>query len=204
MDRPRVDPTRKPKVLVVDDEPRYVELVSGVVRGWDCVTQTARSAEDGWRLAKTDPPDVAILDFNLPGKSGLDLFEQLRTLEKYVAVIILTGFGNLDTAQRAIRLDVSDFLTKPFMLSELEQAIERALRRQSAMSHEKSPIEIEAERAEEQAETLEAKERAAIMDALKRNNNNRTAAAAELGISRRKLHYRLREYIDSGAIKDEE
>lgn len=203
MDRPRVDPTRKPRVLVVDDEPRIVELISGVLRQWDCQVIAARSGEDGWRQVQQQAPDVAILDLNLPGMSGLDLLEKLRTLDRYVAAIILTGFGDLESAKRAIRLDVSDFLSKPFMLGELEQAIERALRRQSAMTNEKTAIEVEAERAEEQAQTLEEKERKAIMDALKRNDGNRTAAAAELGISRRKLHYRLREYIDAGLMPEE-
>jgi DNA-binding NtrC family response regulator len=202
MDRPRIDPKRKSRVLVVDDEPRMCELISGVLRGWDCDTFTARSAEEGWRIAQQSHPDVAILDLNLPGKSGLDLLEQLRTLEDYVAAIVLTGFGDLESAKKAIRLDVSDFLTKPFMLGELEQAIERALRKKTSMTQTKSPLEVEAEKADEQAVTLEERERHAIMEALKRNNGNRTAAAAELGISRRKLHYRLREYIDKGLMNE--
>lgn len=202
MDRPRIDPTRKPRVLVVDDEPRMCELISGVLRNWGCETIAVRSAEEGWRRTQRDPPDLAILDLNLPGKSGLDLLEQLRTLERHVAAIVLTGFGDLDAAKRAIRLDVSDFLTKPFMLGELEQAIDRGLRKAAALHSGKLPIEEEIARAEEQVVTLEERERKAILEALRNNNGNRTAAAAELGISRRKLHYRLREYIDKGLMEE--
>src|SRR5947209_9577783 len=59
----------------------------------------------------------------------MQYFESVRCQCDYVSVIILTGFGDVDSAKKAIRLDVTDFLTKPVMLGELEQSLERARQR---------------------------------------------------------------------------
>src|SRR5947209_20260533 len=55
----------------------------------------------------------------------MQYFESVRCQCDYVSVIILTGFGDVDSAKKAIRLDVTDFLTKPVMLGELKQSLER-------------------------------------------------------------------------------
>jgi DNA-binding NtrC family response regulator len=207
-------PTGK-RVLVVEDEPRLLDLLSMVLRQSECTALLARTAEQAWQLVQDDPPVVAILDINLPGQSGLDLLAKIRGKHPDVAAIIITGFGDLDAAKRAIRLGVSDFLTKPFDLGELEAALQRALNRTG------DGLPTPAELADEDDDTvpdgppnrplaagaqpdagttLEEYERRHILDALKRNGGNRTAAAAELGISRRKLHYRIREYMDKGLM----
>jgi len=119
----------KPEVLVVDDEQRLREvLVRGIAQmGFAC--DGAGSGEEALRMLREKPRGVAIIDLNLPGIQGMELFEQVRRGWPATQVIVLTGFGDLDTAQQAIRLDVVDFLTKPTHLGELEQALSRAWQR---------------------------------------------------------------------------
>jgi DNA-binding NtrC family response regulator len=107
-------------------------------------------------------------------------------------VIILTGYGDLPAAQRAIRLGVVEFLTKPCHLRDVELALERARqRREMIWTSQPDP-----DNAPQQAKavTLANLEQQQILAALDRHQGNKTAAAAELGISRRTLHYRLAQY----------
>jgi DNA-binding NtrC family response regulator len=118
-------------------------------------------------------------------------------------VIVLTGFGNLEAARAAIRLDVVDFLEKPCPLGELEKSLHRATQRLARPPHpalDNVPNEPETD---ETAQTLEDVEREHIISALRRNNGNRTATAQELGISRRTLQYKLSEYQRLGFAVDE-
>ncbi len=190
------DPIR---VIVVEDEPRLRELLADVIPRMGFATITVRSAEEAMRSLDADPRDVAILDLNLPGMDGMDLFQRLHDRHPQITVIILTGFGDLDAARRAIRLDVVDFLTKPCRLDQLEQALDRARRRvMQARIEASSPLPAQTALDETDPDdpprTLEQIEYEHILAALRRNHGNRTAAAAELGISRRTLHYRLADY----------
>jgi len=168
---------------------------------WGFAVDTARSGEEALRHMDANPRDIALLDLNLPGVGGIELFEQIRQRWPQTAVIILTGFGDLAAARAAIRLDVVDFLTKPCRLDDLETALDRAWKRSPASQ---LPIVPEAQLQADPAapaKTLEEIERQHILGTLARNNGNRTAAAAELGISRRTLQYRLSEYQEKGWVE---
>jgi DNA-binding NtrC family response regulator len=117
--------------------------------------------------------------------------------------VILTGFGDLDAARKAIRIDAVDFLTKPCPLGELELALGRArarLLQQAPVEPPMVDLPSDEDAASASGETLEQIERQHILIALQRNNGNRTATAAELGISLRKLYYRLGQYQRQGLL----
>src|SRR3954451_18768019 len=105
------------------------ELLQRVMTGWGFEVIAARSAEEAWRLAGERPPDIVVLDLNLPGEGGIDFFRRLRERLPSVQGIVLTGFASIEAAKEAIHLDVVEFLTKPFHLDEVERALDRALRR---------------------------------------------------------------------------
>ena len=183
------------RVMVVEDETRMRELLERALKGWGFGVTVARSGEEGLRLAEANPPDVAVLDLNLPGMDGLEFFGRLRDRISHVQGIVLTGFASVDAARQAVHLEVVEFLTKPCHLGELEKAIERALRRlppprYTDLTHVPS--------AATEGLTLNEVERQHILAALDRNNGNRTATAQELGISRRTLYYKLEEYQKAG------
>lgn len=179
-----------PRVLVVDDENRLRDVLLRSAQEMGFEPLGARSAEQAQRILDETPVDILLLDLNLPGLNGMELFERLRDREARPQVIILTGFGSLEAARRAIRLDVVDFLTKPCSLDELETALDRARRRLSAGPTLSPPDEPQLP----PRATLEDLERAHILAALDRHDGNRAAAAAELGISERTLYYRLARY----------
>ncbi len=192
-----IRPPINPRVLVVEDEVRMRELLQRVMSGWGFEVASARSAEEAWKLAEADPPDVVVLDLNLPGEGGIDLFRRLRGHWPNVQGIILTGFASLEAAREAIHLDVVEFLTKPCHLGELEQALDRAMRR---LSPAQLPSAAPSSPARDPGpgRTLEDVEREHILATLARHQGNRTATAVELGISRRTLYYKLESYERQG------
>lgn len=187
----KMGPTKPAHVLVVEDEPRLRDLLASVIPEMGFDVSLARSGEEALRTLAQQPHDILLVDLHLPGMDGIELLEKVREQDARIQAIILTAYGSLDAARRAIHLEVADFLQKPCPLNELEQALDRARKRllsagQQPAMPEPSP--------DAPPQTLEALERQQILAALARWSGNRTKAAAELGISRRTLQYRLAEY----------
>ncbi len=116
------------KILVVDDEQAicwgFVKL--GESMGHQVLT--AASAEEGLRVAAQSSPDLLVLDVRLPGIDGLTALEKFKAIIGNAPVIIITAFGALDIAVKAVRGGAFEYLIKPFDLTEVRAAIERALR----------------------------------------------------------------------------
>jgi DNA-binding NtrC family response regulator len=195
-------------VLVVEDEPRLRDLLVRATQSWGFTSTGARTAEEALKIMAATPHQIAVLDLNLPGPmNGIECLEAIHQRWPLTQVIILTGFGDLESAKQAIHLDAVDFLTKPCHLGELEVAIDRAKRRIATpgkprvevLSEEPAPPPVHEKGS---GTTLEEMEREAILSALARHNGNRAATAAELGISLRTLYYRLGEYQQKGYLKE--
>ena len=84
------------------------------------------TSDEAWKELGSTQFAVALLDLNLAGESGLDIFEQLREQHPAISVVIATGYGTFDIAKQTIRMDVIDFLSKPVGLDDLKSAIDRA------------------------------------------------------------------------------
>jgi DNA-binding NtrC family response regulator len=212
------------RVLLVEDESRLRDMLLRALSEMGLEPAGAGSAEQAQRVMEHRPAPVVIVDLNLPAASGLDLLRILRDRWPATQAIILTGFGDLDAARQAIRLDVVDFLTKPCALGDLEIALSRAFQRLlKADPTALVPDREEQEDAEEganaappaaaaaaaleftpregsEALSMEDVERRTILAALEKHKGNRTATAAELGISLRKLYYRLAQYQKQGML----
>ena len=199
------------QVLLVEDETRLREMLTRAIHEMGFAPTSVGQAEAALRLMDGRPFDILIVDLNLPGMGGLEFLEQVHARWPATQAIILTGFGDLDAARKAIRLEVVDFLTKPCALGSLEQALDRARNRKlhaAGMELPRPPDAPHATHEEPSAEpvstgptpSLEEMEQRHILAVLEKNNGNRTATAAELGISLRKLYYRLGQYQKQGLI----
>src|SRR5205807_8691054 len=96
---------------------------------------TAASAEKAFEQVAVQRPDAVILDVRLPGMSGLAALDRLRSLTKDAPVIVVTAFGNLNTAVRAVEGGAFDYLAKPFDLQQALDAVARALARPRLPNH---------------------------------------------------------------------
>ncbi|MBY0522257.1 MAG: sigma-54 dependent transcriptional regulator [Gemmataceae bacterium] len=115
-------------ILVVDDE----EAISWALK--KALTQeghsvvVAASAEEAFQRVGQQRPDAIVLDVRLPGLDGLSALKRLRQQTREAPVIVITAFGNLDTAVRAVEGGAFDYLAKPFDLDQALDAVARALR----------------------------------------------------------------------------
>lgn len=113
-------------VLVVDDDRTICETLAEYFAERGYVARTASTATEGRQAAAAHSPDVAVVDLRLPDADGLVLFEALRADDPELAVVFLTGHGDVPTAVRAMRDGASDFLEKPIDLTALDMAVRRA------------------------------------------------------------------------------
>jgi two-component system nitrogen regulation response regulator GlnG len=114
-------------VLVVDDEEAVCWALARALASVGHEVATAASAEEAIVQAKKRKPDAVVLDVRLPGQDGLSALAGLRQLTQDAPVIVVTAFGNLATAVRAVEEGAFDYLAKPFDLDQALEAIERAL-----------------------------------------------------------------------------
>jgi DNA-binding NtrC family response regulator len=115
----------KGRVLVVDDEPAVRAAIQRFLEGHGfktAVAEDCRSAEAAFLATR---PDAAIIDYSLPDGNALELLPRLKAVDPTVPLIILTGFGSIDLAVRAIKEGADQFLTKPVELPTLAVLIER-------------------------------------------------------------------------------
>ncbi len=107
--------TRKPRVLIIDDEEGVLRTLSALLvrAGFD--VQTSADALEGLTAAKEPDVDVALVDINLPNISGMELLRELKTRKHPIEVIMITGAATIPSALEAVRLGAYDYLTKPFL-----------------------------------------------------------------------------------------
>ncbi len=115
------------RILVVDDEPSIRTVLKAHLTrdGYEVVTATD-GAEAVGALGQA-PFDLVLSDLKMPGMSGLELLAWVTREQPGLPVILITAHGTVDTAVEALKLGAQDFITKPFDLDELKQAVEKAL-----------------------------------------------------------------------------
>jgi two-component system nitrogen regulation response regulator GlnG len=125
-------------VLIIDDEEAVCWSLQRALTRDGYRVAVAASAEQGLTEAARERPDVVVLDVRLPGMDGLTALSKLRTQVGDVPVIVVTAFGDLATAVRAVEEGAFEYLTKPFDLGQALDAVRRALQRRAP-----TPLPIE-------------------------------------------------------------
>jgi putative two-component system response regulator len=137
-------------VLVVDDEESIRHLLSLVVgRAGGDPPELAISATDALDKARGRRFDVCVIDKNLPDGSGLDLMRQIKELSPETLCLVVTGYGNMDSAIEALRLGAFDYILKPFDIAAVTHRIRLALER-SRLGRALSTAQAETQRAEKE------------------------------------------------------
>ena len=116
------------RVLVVDDSPDIREFVTEYVlkpRGFS--VEVARDGAEGLHKALTHPPDLILMDFEMPKLTGMQVLRELRKSQHSAPVILMTSYGSEQIAVEVFRLGVQDYVTKPFTPKQMLDAIEHAL-----------------------------------------------------------------------------
>ena len=116
-------------LLVVDDEPSIRTAAAEYAGGRGFTVHTADNAESARAALDAHLADLVLLDLRLPGGGGLALLEEIRTRYPEAVVIVMTAYATVSSAVEAMRSGASEYLTKPFTLDELGEALERGSER---------------------------------------------------------------------------
>jgi two-component system, sensor histidine kinase and response regulator len=117
----------KHKVLVIDDEEVVLDSCTQVLDGQDCRVTTANNGAEGLKRLEEVQPDLVFVDLKMPGLSGLEVLERIRSKQPLMVVIVITGYATVSSAVEAMKKGAFDFLPKPFTPEELRLIAKRGL-----------------------------------------------------------------------------
>jgi two-component system, NtrC family, response regulator len=133
------------RVLIIDDDEIIAEMLSDMVDIWGHDPVTAANLEEGIRKAQSDFFDVVFLDIRLPDGSGLDALPRIREVPSSPEIIIITGFGDPDGAELAIKNGAWDYIEKSSSIKEMELPFVRAIQYRQEKRAKMPPVSLKRE-----------------------------------------------------------
>jgi DNA-binding NtrC family response regulator len=115
------------KILVIDDEKAIRWSLGEALRNLKFDVEEAENGKKGIKSFKNDPSDLVILDLKLPDTDGITVLKQIKEIERDTPVIMMTAYGEVETAVEAIKSGAYDFILKPFQLEKMKVSINNAL-----------------------------------------------------------------------------
>jgi two-component system NtrC family response regulator len=115
------------RILIIDDEESIRTVLGYVLDEAGYEVDKAASAEEGLARIHDARPDLVLSDIKMPGKDGLTLLGEIKSIDTGIPVIILTAFGTVETAVEAMKRGAADYLTKPVSRDELRLTVGKAL-----------------------------------------------------------------------------
>jgi FixJ family two-component response regulator len=166
-----------PTVIVVDDDPTIRESIGGLLRSVGLQVRLLASVDEFLKSGRPDGAACLVLDVRLPGRSGLDLQQELVAANIDLPIVFITGYGDIPMSVRAMKGGAIEFLTKPFRDQDLLDAIQLGLARDRArLEDDKAMAALRA-----RFDTLTAREREVM--ALVATGRLNKQIAGDLGVS---------------------
>jgi len=123
----------KKSILVIDDEEVILDFFQELLSKDGYLVKVAKTGEEGLEAIRGEFFNLAIVDKNLPGLSGLEVIKRAKKLNPDTEIIIITAYGSLESVMEAIKLGVLSYLTKPFEdIKKVRENIKKALERQDS------------------------------------------------------------------------
>ena len=121
--------TKKPVVLVIDDEESMRDSCSQILTKDGFQTETAEDGSIGLEKTKEIKPDLVLVDLKMPGISGMEVLEKIKEVDPNIISVVITGYATVESAVDAMKIGAYDFLPKPFSPDQLRIIIRRGLER---------------------------------------------------------------------------
>jgi DNA-binding NtrC family response regulator len=130
------------KILVVDDDEIIREVVTSLLIGEGYSVRSAKDGLEAITILKTEEVHLVITDLRMPGADGIEVLKESLKFDPDRGVIILTAYGTIDTALKAIREGAYDYMTKPFKMEEMIIRVHNACERTGMVSKIKALTKI--------------------------------------------------------------
>ena len=137
-------PVERALILVIDDEKLVRDSCTRILVSEGHTVKTAEDGDLGLRLFREFHPDLVLVDLKMPGKSGMDVLEEIQSSDPNAIKIVITGYGTVSSAVEAMKRGAYDFIPKPFTPDEISLIVKRGLDRRRLL------LESEALRVEQE------------------------------------------------------
>ena len=117
------------RILVVDDEPGIRQALGQLLEYEGYEVKTATGGAEGITIYDSFRPQLVFLDVKMAGLDGLEVLKRIRKIDNDIAVVIFTGFPNLESAVASMKLDAVDYIKKPFNVDEFREVLSRVMRK---------------------------------------------------------------------------
>jgi two-component system NtrC family response regulator/two-component system response regulator HydG len=128
----------KGRVLVIDDEINAVTALETLLREDGYQVASANDARAGLQLLEKEEPDVVLTDLRMPGMDGLELLAKVKQIRPETMVLLMTAYGTVKTAVKAMKLGAEDYLSKPIDVEELEVVLAKTLEKKHLLAEARS------------------------------------------------------------------
>jgi len=118
----------KPQILVIDDEKDIRVLFKDILTSEGYIVLTALEGKSGLKIVEEKKPDIVLLDLKMPKMNGIEILRRIKRIDKNIVIIIITGYGTMDTARMSMKLGAYDYITKPFDLNHVKAVIKDGLK----------------------------------------------------------------------------
>ncbi len=124
----------KGRVVVIDDEVNAAAALETLLKEDGYEVSRAHDARTGLLLLEKEEPDVVLTDLRMPGMDGIELLTRIKQIRPEIMVILMTAYGTVKTAVKAMKLGAEDYLGKPIDVEELEVVLEKVLEKKSLLA----------------------------------------------------------------------
>ena len=111
------------KILVVDDEPDFSRLFASVLTEMGYEVSTASGGRQGLVKIRENPPDILFLDVKMPQVDGLECLRRIRKNKRKFVIVVMTAYGDIESARKAMRLGADEYISKPFDIDDLKRLV---------------------------------------------------------------------------------
>jgi YesN/AraC family two-component response regulator len=113
-------------ILIIDDEKPTLQMLSLFLEASGYSVLTAENEAQGLDIFERNRPEIVLTDIKMPGKDGLEVLRQIKSISKTTEVIVITGHGDQDLKEQAMALDASAYFSKPLDTDALDEALKIA------------------------------------------------------------------------------
>jgi DNA-binding NtrC family response regulator len=136
-------------ILIVDDDKSIRYSLKRIFEGKYSIL-TAQNGEEALNRVKENPPDLVIMDIKMPGRSGIEVLKEVKSIDPKSLVVLMTAYGTTETAIEAMKYGAFDYILKPFPIPQIKELVEKALALRKLMKGEVTYAPLAAPEGEEE------------------------------------------------------